>query len=514
MRNFLPRPVAQQSGRQVSESRRRLAPVGGWNARDPKDSMRPDEAIELVNLFPTAGKVTTRPGTVLHCDAGTSQPISRMYEFEYGANHRLVAASAGLLLDVTSSNPRVLGGGFASDYWSGATLSGRLLLANGTDLMQSFDGSTLSPAAFTGISTDELSFVHVHKSRVFAIQRGTQTFWFGDPQAIAGPLSDFDLSLVGSFGGDLLTAMTISRDGGLNGPDDFLIFIFTSGDAIIYQGTDPGDPEAWSQVGHFKVGRPLGRFAGMEYGDDVLVLTERGYESVKASIPFGDITSKAKILSSQIQDAVASAVKRNRSNDAWHAAAYQSKEMLVINVPTSDGTKTEQHVMNLTTKKWARFLDINATSWCGFGGSMFLGTIDGRVLWFDGAPSDLGEPIKCWALTAWDYLDDATRVKHHKLQRLVFESEQMPDVRISIGTDFQYTPTGGRVTFVTNPVVAYWDEAYWDTDQFGPDTEVVQGWIKCPGIGVASSCRVFIVAKDAAVSWNGIYYVFERGSYI
>lgn len=471
------------------------------------------DAVELVNWFPTANAVTSRPGYLQHCDVGTSAPIARMFEFEYGPYHRLLASSNGGLYDVTGNQVRVLGGGFSDDQWSAACLSGRMILVNGSDFALSFDGNTLSLASFTGVSTDVLSHVCVHKSRIFAVERESQTFWFGDPNAIGGALSDFDLSTVGHYGGHLLMCMSISRDG-FNGPDDYLVCIFTSGDGVIYQGTDPGDAANWAIVGHFKCGRPLGRHAAVDYGDTIVLLTERGYESLKNSIPFGTNVARTKIQSDKIRQAVKTAVERSRFNDEWQVACYARSDMLIVNVPTPDGQKTEQHVQNVSTGAWCRFLDLNATTWCRFGTSIYFGSIDGKVHWFDGAANDNGQPITCNALTAWDYLGNRARKKIHRIQSCVFESERMPKVRLSIGTDFNFVRVGPAVTLLKNTDVSYWDQATWDQDYFGSGRTAVRAWTKNAGVGVASACRVYASVVNAPVSWNSITYVFEPGGIV
>jgi hypothetical protein len=50
---------------------------------------------------------------------------------------------------------------------------------------------------------------------------------------------------------------TFSHDGG-NGVTDFIAFIMSSGDCLIYLGNDPGNANAWSLVGIYRLSPPVG----------------------------------------------------------------------------------------------------------------------------------------------------------------------------------------------------------------------------------------------------------------
>lgn len=145
---------------------------------------------------------------------------------------------------------------------------------------------------------------------------------------------------------------------------------------------------------------------------------------------------------------------------------------------------------------------------------MFFGDVSGKVHWFDGASNDNGDPIHVTAQSAWDYLGSAGSTKHHKMQRLTFTSEVMPQVSVALGSDFRLIPPGQTLTLQSNTDVSYWNEAYWDENYFGPDLDVVQGWVKCPARGFVTSCRVTAYVTDAELAWNNIRYVYEMGGLI
>lgn len=521
----LTKPVAQQRGARVSTTKTRAAPVGGWNASDPIATMPVRDAVELVNFFPRQRDVVTRGGRLTHCDVGTAEPVETIAEYEHGTVHKLLAASAGSIFDVSTDTAASLGTGFADDLWITTTLSNRMFFANGTDDMQVFDGTTLADAGFTGLALNLIKYVHVHQGRVYVVEKNSQSFWYGGVNAITGALAEFDLSLVGSFGGNLHSLVTISRDGG-SGADDYLVALFDSGDAAIYQGTNPADSGAFSKVGFFKIGRPIAKRGAMDFGDDVLVVTERGYESVRVSLPFGDKPQTSRLISKKIQEAVTKTISSHIARggaaiDTWGLAVYSKDQMLIVNVPYGEGTT--QHVQNLNTGAWCRFDGFNARSWGRFGSSLYMGDGGGIVYRYTDEIHDDGVAIRAYALTAWDAMDSPGRTKHHKLQWIASDSEGVAATAphdatpgaftLSIGVGSNYGPVtvGGGAAVNQTISTAEWDVSEWDDADWEVESRTSIGWVKNGPVGYVSSARVTAEALHYRVSWSQITYIYETG---
>lgn len=507
----LSRPLRVQRGRRISRDVTRPAPTGGWNARDPRNQMPPTDAEELVNWFPRASNIVSRPGGLLQCNTAIVAPIRRIFEYEFGTTHKALATCDGKIIDVTTATPATLGTGYTSDQWSGAVLSGRLILANGEDNMVDFNGTTVATSGFTGLALDLATYVHVHNERVYVIEKNSQRFYYGAPGAIAGALTAFDLSLIGNFGGSLKLLCSISKDGG-NGPDDFFLAIFDSGDAIIYSGTDPGDATAWAKVGQFKIGRPISRFGILNWGDDTIILTDRGYESVKVAMPVGDNARQSRMISDKIRNAVSAKINLIGVDDRWQLVAYPGGQMLIVHVPGAAESYSDQHVRNIDTGAWCRFTSLGATAWGRFGEKVYCGTSDGKILWFDGAYDDNGAAIQCNVQTAHDSFGRASVKKHHKLQRLVFETETTPDVYVSIGVDLNPVSVGQSAQFSGTNDSSYWDEVYWDDEPYwSDDRTAAQGWVKNVAHGYYTSARLLALVDGSQLAWNSITYLYEEG---
>jgi hypothetical protein len=472
-------------------------------------------AIELDNLYPRHRDVVSRPGATTTCETGTTGSVKRLIEFERLTVQHLIAAGDGKLFDVSGASAVELGDGFGNDYWAGATVSHHLVLANGVDAVQKFDGTTLSAAAYTKhasvaatLDLTKMNFVHVHGGRVYLVEKNSQTMWYGaSPQTIGGDLYRFDFTTVDSMKGTLFALMSISRDGG-DGPDDYLVCLFSSGDCMVYSGTNPSDSDNFRKVGKFTIGRPLSRFGFLDTGADVVAITERGYESVNVSIPFGETTPKSKILSDNIQDVVLDATSRVDTNDGWSLAYHKSQAMLIVNVP--QGNSFVQHVQNFDTKAWCRFTGLNASSWARKGSVMHLATTAGAIKRFDGIHDD-GRPIIVNALTSWDYFDDNGRIKHHKLQQLTLNSVEMPDIHVAMGSDHGAIAVGPAIEFGEQESPAYWGTAKWDEAFWTREDTTQQMITGCETIGSVSAMRLYAQVLKAPVAWVATKFIYEYG---
>lgn len=121
------------------------APIGGWNARDPLDAMEPTDAIDLINWFPDSGAVVSRGGSLNQMVVVANQPVDTLVNFTGGTFNKLIAACNGSIYDCTTlSSPSSLGSGFTSNQWQTGHYNNKLVMVNGSDLPQVYDGTALS----------------------------------------------------------------------------------------------------------------------------------------------------------------------------------------------------------------------------------------------------------------------------------------------------------------------------------------------------------------------------------
>jgi hypothetical protein len=485
-------------------------PVGGWNARDPLESMKPYDAVILENWFPRQSDVTVRGGYTLHCNTGEgANSVQTLAEWKAATSRRLIAGINGKLLNVSTSTPSTLGTGFSNNRWKWVNFAERLFLVNGTDAPQDYNGSSLSATAWTGsgLTITNLSDVTVFKERLFFIEKNTLNFWYAGLQSITGTLTKFPLQYTGSFGGTLQQIGTITTDGG-EGRDDLIAFFLSSGEVIIYQGSDPGNANSWSRIGTFFLGPPITGSNLQRFGSDLIAMTDGAYTPLTKVLAFGRTQPSSLDLSDKISLAVSEAMRLYRDNAGWQVIFYPRGRMLIFNVPRSTA-QFDQHVMNTDTQSWCKFTGWNFPVFALFGNDLFAGGTDGRVYKCNDGFSDNGTAIVADAQTAWNYFGSSDRLKNFTMARIIFGAVSDPGALVSIGTDFDISVPTSTVSTSAVTTGGVWDVAIWDLDTWGGATQAIRGWQGVNGLGYSASMRLRVSLTSQGVSWRSSAMVMK-----
>ena len=222
-------------GRSVSTSL--PAPVGGWNARDAKSDMAPEDAITLENWFPGTTSVVTRNG-YSKWSTGYPDQVQTIFAYNAGLTSKLFGISNGAIYDGTAGG--AVGAAAVSglsnskfQYINITTAAGGFLMAvNGADMLQYFDGTTWSvdggTYTITGVNTSMISGINLFKNRVWLIPTNTLKAWYLPTSSIQGAAAALDLSSIATRGGYLVAMATWTVDAGY-GVDDLAVFITSQG---------------------------------------------------------------------------------------------------------------------------------------------------------------------------------------------------------------------------------------------------------------------------------------------
>lgn len=477
--------------------------------------MRPDEAVFLRNWFPRQSFCVTRPGFSLHCNVGTNAAISCLIPFENQTSTKLLAASSGGIYDATTSSPSTLATGFSNDNWSYAYLSNVALLANGADAVRTYNGTAIASPTFTGVTLTTLEHVSVYKSRAYFVERNSQRMWYGGVAAIAGALTAFDFSTVASIEGNLVFTASLKGDGGTGGQDDVFVAVFEGGDALAYVGSNPGDPTDWALIGHYKIGRPLGRLAYTAADDDIYVVTDRGYERLSEVTKYGRSLPEQRLLSNRIQGAVADIIKSSGASLSWRVCLYQRGQMLLVLAPSSGARR--HHVQNINTGAWCEFRGIDASSWGVLNGDAYFGHIsDGRIYAFDdGSPTDNGVAIRCDAQQAWTDMGYGSLNKEIKAVRPFIFGAYQPAMSVNVGSNYNEIPLAQFSTAEASSTLT-WDSFDWDTVSWANENEEQSQWFGRNAFGSVIGARVTvdINSTGGAIEWNSTQVLFAIGGYL
>ena len=512
-------PLLQRAPRgQASVMTRSVpAPVGGWNTRDPEAKMSPTDAVWLENWWPTANEVQLRPGVETFA-TGLSLAVDSLMGYSAPAAAKLFAATSAGIYDVTAGGAvgaaeiALTNGRLSHAIMT--TVAGTFLIAvNGVDTLKLYDGTSwasitgVSSPAITGVTTSDLDFVHVHARRVWFIEKNSMSVWYLPVDSIAGAATEFPVGQLFTKGGKLAAIGSWTVDGG-QGPEDFFLLLTTEGECAIYQGTDPSSSTTWSLRGVFFVGRPVGRKPLVKFGGDVLVLTEAGDFPLSKVLLSNTLDAKAAI-SDKINNVFNASAKLYSGNFGWQQIVFPTEQLLLVNVPTLEGSSSSQFAMNTLTKAWALFTGWNAFSWEAWQGGLYYGGA-GVVNKAMTGQNDFGNNISAFAKTAFNYFGSAKN-KQWTLVRPIIRASGNISAFLGGDVDFENLSDSGAQLF-SSPLNYEWGAAIWGEALWGADYAVRKEWHTIAAKeGFCLALRLRLAVKNVRVGWSSTDFAFKRG---
>lgn len=472
--------------------------------------MEPTDAVILENWFPQETDVITRLGHALHCNTGEgAHNVETVAEYKAGTTRKLLVGCHGRLINATTATPSTVGTGFTSNRWRYVNFSEKIFLVNGLDAPQDWDGTTLTSTAWvgSGLTNGNLSDVAVVHQRLWFVEKDTLNAWHADLKAITSTLTKFPLKYTGSFGGALRSIGVLSIDGG-DGADDLTVFLLSSGEVIVYQGTDPTDATNFSRVGTFSIGPPISGAPLLQFGNELLAITKSAYTPVSRVMPFGQSQGKELDLSKKISGEVSRVIKSYGGNTGWQAVFFPEGNKLLVNVPRSTAA-FDQHVMNLSTRAWCKFTGWNFPSFGRFNDLLYAGGTDGKVYQVDVGYSDNNDAIVPDVQSAWNYYGSTQQQKNFTMARVILAGITDPGATMSFGVDFVIPVPSAAVSTQAVEEGGVWDVAIWDVDEWAGATRAIQGWQGITGQGYAGAMRLRMSLTAQQVAWRAGNVIFK-----
>jgi hypothetical protein len=490
----------------------RVAPHGGLNTRDSFGSLPQNDARVMDNVFPEPGAVGVRKGFTLHGTGVGSGDVKTIAEFNDGANSRMVAFSDTAAFNATTAGAAssLKTGLTSSGRWDWVNMNGEIAFVDGVNVPQKWNGSTWANLTISGsgLTVADITGIQVFKERSFVWEKDSQDFWYSAVLALGGTMTIFALSKLGSVaskGGKIVAIEPWTVDGGA-GQDDFFTVIMSTGQVVIYSGTDPSDATKWALVGVYDMGRPMSRDGFVKHGGDLTGLLGGDYKRITAeTLRTGELPTNQTKMSGL----AAGAVRDYSDNDGFQAIL--SGDKLIFNVPVA-ADQFEQHVQNIATQAWCRFQGLNARSWGEFGGDLYFGDGLGNVMKAFSGNSDAGNAINWEVRTAWDALD-TPKLKRMTGVRPFVTSEGSIGFNSGLAYDFADVFTPGEDA-VSQSAGAEWDVASWDTAEWAPDISAQKDMLGASGQGFTVSHRMRGATTDQEVKWYRTDYLFIPGGLV
>lgn len=492
------RPVAQPKPRSA-ELKSSPAPTGGWvaNRNLAQPNTGEQGAAVLDNFFPTAASVIMRRGSSEFAAVGDgSQDTKSLFTYINGVQEEMFAATDSSIYNITTSPTSVMSG-LSNGNWvvaQFATAGGIFLRGvNGQNTPFVYDGATFGTApALTFAAPDAallpsiLSYVWAYKNRLFFIQRDSLDAWYLPVDQIGGELVKLPLGGVFGRGGSLLFGAVWSLDSGEQGGlSEQCIFVTTEGEIAVFQGDNPSSASAWSKVGVYRIGKPLGPQAFIRAGGDLVIATSIGFVPLSQAIQRDFAALAPAAVSFPIEVAWNEAVEL-RSSTGWNCEVWPSKQMLVIALPSASEQEPMMFVANARTGAWARFTGWDGTSLAVFKERFFFGAKGGKIIEANVTGLDLGMPFTGVYVPLFDDLGTPASMKIAEMARATFRTGISFADRVAMQTDFQIVlPTAPDAPFI--PAGSEWGNAIWGDAVWGGGRPFItqQNWLAVSGTGYA-----------------------------
>ena len=435
---------------------------GGLNVADALDNMQPQYAIQMDNIIPDVDGDRVRKGYIKKLSKATSVliPILR------GNTKKLIGAHVQDLTVYNNFKVESSKSGFSSDNWTYADFtdgSGAVhtILANGSDTPQDYT-SSLNNVGYTLTGFPSLDCPLAFKNRLYFIS-GNWSIAYSGVQSISGNLTSFEMGSYFKKGGRLLSIANWTQDAG-NGADDLFVLISTEGEVLIYSGTSP-ESDDWRMIGTFSIAKPVGKRCWAQLGADLILITQRGYFPLSSVL--SDLRANRALLNQKIDG-----ITQGRDfTKRWEIHYRPSTNWLIVNVPSDTGIYSyEQHICNLNTNAWCRFVGMDANSWAVLGDELYF--CNGRgIFQADTGTTDEGSNITFCLQKA--YNNFGTPLKK-QLMRVVPHYYSTTDETIykKILSDFGNGKNRIFVHRENSGINTYWDTAIWDESFWSDEINV------------------------------------------
>lgn len=489
------------------------APIGGLNGRDGLAAMPPLDAYVLDNWFPSTTSVDCRRGHQEYA-TGAGGPVETLMVYTGGTTPKMLACANGSMFDASTTGilPAALTTGRTNNQIQYANFSNAgakfLVGVNGADEPFSYNGAVYAGLVITGVTggQNNLSDVHAFKGRLYFAAKGVLGFYYLPVGNIQGAASFFDLSQFSGKGGYVVAITSATHDGG-NGPADYMVFITSEGEYIVYGGFDPSSAASWEIVGRYYSAPPVGPNCVVQYGTDLLIITEEGL------LPFASIKSDAGVdarndaISSKLGKLL-SAHMSHASVFGWQVFTYSAGGMLILNVPveTTIAGKYYQYVMNTTTNAWARFKNQNGICWAVFQKKLYFGDYAGKIWLADSGATDNGADILADAKQAYNPFDEPNKQKQYHFAKLFVTSDGTPPLNAALNVDYHENSPSYTSLLSADP--SAWDVADWDTAAWGAEADTQTFLANVGNIGTVCALWVRASVNSSTLQWYSTQFIY------
>lgn len=488
------------------------APVGGVDGISPLANMPVDRAYQLDNWVPRPGWIEPRRGSIIQCTGvGLSNtPVQTMMAYNsFNPNgNKIFGTAGGTIYDCTIPGTAIATNvtGLATSrqqyiMFSNAADKQYLYTVNGFDAPWAYDGTSWTQPPITvaagsnPFSPNDFVTINAYQGRLwFAVQNSTDPVYMTTVGGIQGTAYSFPLGQLLTYGGYLMAIGRWTVDTRQN-VDEYIAFISSRGEVVVYAGTDPSTATTWALVGIYKIGAPIGRRCFLRISGDLQIITVDGIVGMSEMLSTDRAAANRVSLTSIIMNPIAQAAQLYKNNFGWELQEYPLGTLAILNIPMFENSVQYQYVMNTITGAWSRFIGLdpttylqnpvygmNANTWVvDATDNIYWGGNNGTVYKWNVGSGDADLPIVCVVKGAYNSFGNAAQLKRYTMLQPLITLDANVNPSIGINVDFNDAPS--LSTEQQNQVGPLWDQVNWDQFEWGPAATISNNWISVDGMG-------------------------------
>lgn len=467
------------------------APIKGWWLSSNLATPEPQTALVLDNWVCTTTGIRARGGKNRY--ATLDAAVTSLFTYMSGATQVFFAATAAKIFDITAiGDPLVTPAASITGQTSGiystiqfGTAGGDfLVIANGSDSVRNFDGSSWTTPAITGVTSASLSAVWSFASRIFFVEEDTQSAWYLPVDSISGAAVEFSLAGIFSKGGSLLFGAKWSLDAG-DGLDDKCVFVSTEGEVAIYEGTNPGSAADWRKVGLYLMPKPMGRKAFIQAGGDLLIATDVGLIPISAAIKT-DLAAIEGAAASRPITPYWQRRSRELAATEWEIMKSSKANYMVVSQP--DDVDPTCIIIGLQTGAWSRFTGWDTQCLAYFDGVGYFGSASGLIYQMEVGGSDEGDLYTCAYLGQFEHFGTPGQRKTILQARPILVQSNISAPQLTFQVDYNET-LPSPPSSAADSATSTWDGALWDVGTWDSEdaATVAAAWVSVGRTGYVAA---------------------------
>lgn len=480
------------------------APMAGINAFDSLSGMTPADSIFAYNLLPGRYGLKVRKGYREWVTGMTGGAVRTVMPFndlvETGANDELFAVTPTGIWDVSSSTdtPTQVVTFAVSTGLSGwgswinfTTAAGQFLChvdeVNGYRTYNGTAWSLKTTSDVTGVNPDNFVFVTSWKNRLWFVERDSANAWYLPTGSITGAATKFNFGSKFKHGGHLVGLYNWTIDGG-EGIDDHLVAISSSGDIVVYKGTDPDYVSTFSIQGQWFMGDvPAGRRIASSFGGDLLLINRNGVLPLSQLMNGQDVANSSIYVTRKISQLVRAEIAQTVNDRGWEITLVPGEDMFFVSAPKRSGYPYIQFAQNLTNQAWGIFRNLPFITGAMSNGILYFGDSSGKLYIYSGYLDGVNlagagySAIEFSLLGSFQHYGLPAKLKRVQFIRPSFLADGSPSY--SVKALYDYTISEATTPEGAPSSSSGFDSAVWDTAVWGGDTSPFESIFGGEGMG-------------------------------